>query len=148
MNDTIRLLITSTCALCIAFGNASAEPSPESVVQAQVEAYNARDIDAFLATYRDDVQLFEFPDKPLSKGTSEMRASYEKLFTDPRLHAEIVKRITLGNTVIDHERVRLTLPAGPATVEAIAIYEVREGKIASVWFRYGERKLEPAAGGR
>ena len=127
---------------------AVAAPTPEAVVQTQVEAYNARDIDAFIATYADDVKLFELPDKLLSEGTATMRERYGKLFKDERLHATIVNRIALGNTVIDHERVRLTFPQGPGTVEAVAIYEVSDGKITKVWFRYGERKLDTTPGAR
>ncbi len=127
---------------------AVAAPTPEAVVQAQLEAYNARDIDAFIATYADDVKLFELPDKLLSEGTATMRERYGKLFKDERLHATIVNRIALGNTVIDHERVRLTFPQGPGTVEAVAIYEVSDGKITKVWFRYGERKLDTTPGAR
>ena len=123
----------------------AAELTPEAVVQAQLEAYNARDIDAFIATYADDVKLFEFPDKLLSEGTADLRERYGKLFKDERLHATIVSRISMGITVIDHERVRLTLPQGPGTIEAIAIYEVRGGKITTVWFRYGARKPDAAA---
>ena len=143
MINLARALITS--ALLVAAAHlASAETTAESVVQAQLEAYNARDIDAFIATYADDVKLFEFPNKLLSEGTADMRERYGKLFKDERLHATIVKRIALGNTVIDHERVRVTLPQGPGTIEAVAIYEVRDGKITAVWFRYGERKLDRA----
>ena len=115
---------------------------PEAIVQKQLEAYNARDIDAFVATYADGVQLFELPDKLLMRGHAELRERYTKTFADPRLHAEIVNRIVVGNTVIDHERVRVTFPEGPGTIEAVAIYEVRDGKIATVWFRAGERKLD------
>lgn len=123
---------------------ANADTTAESVVQAQLDAYNARDIEAFIATYADDVKLFELPEKLLSEGTSPMRERYGKLFKDERLHATIVNRIVMGDTVVDHERVRLTFPQGPGTVEAIAIYEVRDRKISKVWFRYGERKLDAA----
>ncbi len=136
MNHPAHLLIA--CAFLSS--TALAAPTPEAVVQAQLEAYNARDIDAFVATYADDVQLFELPDKLLLRGADQLRERYTKRFADERLHATIVNRIVLGNTVVDHERVRLTLPQGPGTVEAIAIYEVRDGKISTVWFRYGERK--------
>lgn len=34
---------------------------PESVVQRQLEAFNARDADALLATYAEDARLFEHP---------------------------------------------------------------------------------------
>jgi hypothetical protein len=41
-------------------------PSPaEAVVQQQLNAYNARDIDALLATYAEDAQLFEHPSTQL-----------------------------------------------------------------------------------
>ena len=133
------LLITVACA-------AVAAPTQEAVVQAQLEAYNARDLDAFAATYADDVQLFQLPDKLLTSGVAQLREHYAKLFTDTRLHAEIVNRIVMGQTVVDHERVRLTLSEGPGTLEAIAIYEVVNGKIARVWFRRGEIKIDtPAA---
>lgn len=138
-----RFLLTAIVFLATAVG--AAEPTAEEVVQKQLEAYNARNIEAFLATYADNAQLFELPDNLLARGTAELRERYTKRFADARLRAEIVNRIVVGNTVIDHERVRLTLPEGPGTVEAAAIYEVRDGKITAVWFRYGERKLDPSA---
>ena len=144
MSHRIPLLLFLSLAAATTTTNAADTPAPgpEAIVQKQLEAYNARDIDAFVATYADDVQLFEFPDKLLMRGHDELREQYRKTFADPRLHAEIVRRIVLGNTVIDHERVRVTFPDGPGTVEAVAIYEVRDGKIAAVWFRRGERKLD------
>ena len=144
MNNLRRVYITAAFLLSAALP-AFAEPTPEAVVQAQLEAYNARDIDAFIATYADDVKLYELPEKLLSEGTASMREDYGKLFKDERLHATVVNRIVMGNTIVDHERVRVTTPKGPGTVEAVAIYEVRNGKITAVWFRYGERKLDAAA---
>ena len=136
-------VFTAIAAVCLlATPLSAADPSAEAVVQAQLEAYNARNIDAFIATYAEDVKLFELPEKLLSEGTTDMRERYGKLFKDERLHATIVNRIVMGDTVVDHERVRLTLPQGPGTVEAIAIYEVRGGKITKVWFRYGARTVD------
>ena len=135
---TLRALLSSTLVLATAIC-ALAEPTAEQIVQKQLEAYNARDIEAFLATYAEDAQLFDLPDKLLARGSAELRERYTKRFADPLLHAEIVKRIAMANTVVDHERVRLTLPEGPGKLEAIAIYEVRDGKITTVWFRYGAR---------
>ena len=115
--------------------------SPEQTVEAQVNAYNARDLNAFLATYADDAQLFEFPDKLLARGTAQFRERYAQRFTEPRLHAEIVKRIVLGNMVIDHERVHRMFPEGPGLLEAIAIYQVDNGKITKVWLRFGQKTV-------
>jgi hypothetical protein len=122
--------------------NANAEASVENVVQAQVDAYNARNIDSFLATYANDAELFEFPNKRIAKGTAELRERYAARFKEEGLHATIVKRIVLGNMVVDHEQVRRTFPEGAGTLDAIAIYEVENGKIARAWLRLGEKKLD------
>jgi len=113
--------------------------SAEEVVRKQIDAYNARDMDAFLATFADEVEIFGFPNTPSAKGKEEMRKRYTVRFSDTILHCIIVKRIVMGNTVIDHERVRVTLPEGPGVMEAIAMYEVHDGKIAKVTFIYGKK---------
>ena len=43
-----------------------------------------------------------------------------------------VKRIVLGNTIIDHERVSGT---GNEKIEAVAEYEIVNGKIVRVYFK-------------
>ena len=46
--------------------------------------------------------------------------------------AAIAKRIVFGNFVVDHEQ--LTRAPAPGMIEAIAIYEIRDGKIVRVTF--------------
>lgn len=105
--------------------------SPEAIVQRQLNAYNARDIDAFMNTYSDDVELYDFPNTLTSKGKVEMRKGYEGFFkSTTNLYCEIQKRIVIGNKVIDHEKVR----AGTRTLNAVAVYEVENGKIRKVTF--------------
>ena len=107
--------------------------SPVDVVQQQVNAYNAKDIDAFLATYSPDVELYLHPDSLFLSGREEMRESYGPFFSNtPQLHVEILSRMTSGNVVIDKEKV--TGLAGGRIMEAIAIYHVQNGLIARVWF--------------
>lgn len=106
---------------------------PVEIVQQQVEAYNARDLDAFMDFYTDDVKIYAYPDSLLHSGKEEMRKRYQKRFeSSPDLHAEIVDRLTYGNYVIDHEKV--TGFNGDGTVTAVAIYKVRGDKIEKVWF--------------
>jgi hypothetical protein len=108
---------------------------PEQVVQRQLEAYNARDLEAFLAPYAEDVEIYGFPDTPWIAGRDAMRESYRRLFDGaPDLHAEITGRIVQGEYVIDHERVT-GIPDRPL-LEAVAIYRVHEGRITHVWFIY------------
>jgi hypothetical protein len=104
---------------------------PEAIVQQQLDAYNARDIDAFVSTYTKDVELCNYPDISISRGREQLREAYAGFFTaTPDLKAEISKRIIIANKVIDLEKVRVN----GNEFNAIAIYEVAEGKIAKVTF--------------
>jgi hypothetical protein len=140
------LLSFAISMLALRVPAAAAEPSAaEALVQVQLNAYNAHDIDAFLATYSDDIELYDFPEKLRLKGKPAMRARYTRTFGDQTLHATVSKRIAMDNTVIDHEHVRLLFPDGPGTLNAVAIYDVREGKITKVTFITGTRVLDNAA---
>ena len=116
---------------------------PAAVVQRQLDAYNARDVDAILATYAEDAQQFEFPAKLLASGTAELRERFAARFQEPNLHAQLLNRTVMGPIVIDHKEVTRTFPEGPGKIQLIAIYEVQAGKIAKAWFMSGVKSLSP-----
>ena len=102
------------------------------VVQRQVDAYNARDLDRFVATYADGIRIFRLPSiAPAISGKEQLTEVYRTRFSVPTLHAEILARIVLGNKVIDHERV-VGIREHP--VEAVAVYELVSALIQTVWF--------------
>jgi uncharacterized protein (TIGR02246 family) len=107
--------------------------TPEQLVQRQLEAYNARDVGRFAATYAEDVKVYRMPGRePTLSGRAALAEHYAKnRFQNPKLHADIVRRIVLGNKVIDHERV-VGIEEDP--VEVVAVYEVYDGLIRTVWF--------------
>ena len=109
-------------------------PSPEYVVQRQVEAYNARDIDAFLSFYAEDVKIARLPLGEVSyDGREAMRPRYSRLFEkNPELNCTIVNRTVHGNWVVDQEFVSGVKDR--PRIRAVAIYEVRDGLIQNVWF--------------
>lgn len=103
------------------------------LAQEQLDAYNNRDIDAFMKPYSDDVKVFQFPDKLLYEGNGPMRDQYSRYFgMTPDLHATLVNRIVQGNTVIDQEEV--TRVTGEEPAKAIAIYKIKNNKISEVYF--------------
>ncbi len=112
--------------------NAQSSKTPEQLAQAQLDAYNAKNIDAFLEPYSDSVEIYMFPGKLMSKGKEAMRKEYGAMFQQvPNLHCTLVNRIVEGNTVIDHENVT---GFGPQPLRAIAIYTINKGKISKVYF--------------
>ena len=111
--------------------------SPEAVVQRQLEAYNARDLDAWLATYAADATQYEHPATLLASGHAEIRARMQARFSEPNLHARLISRSVMGTVVVDHEVVTRNFPAGPGTVELVCIYSVERGLIQSASFASG-----------
>ena len=106
--------------------------TPEQLVQRQVNGYNARNIEAFLEPYSEDFEIYNYPNTLRGKGKSNSRVRYKKLFEMyPNLHCEIVKRMVLGNKVIDYERIT---GVSEKPIEAIAIYEIENNKIKKVTF--------------
>ncbi|KAA1248186.1 steroid delta-isomerase [Aquimarina sp. RZ0] len=105
--------------------------SPEHIVQKQLDAYNARNIDAFLDTYADTIKVFKYPNQLQYQGKENMRNGYASFFEKtPDLNCKIKNRIVTGNKVIDEE----FLTINGKHYYAVAIYEVENGKIAKVTF--------------
>jgi protein tyrosine phosphatase (PTP) superfamily phosphohydrolase (DUF442 family) len=117
---------------------------PETVVQKQLDAYNAHDIDTLMSTYAEDIELFEHPSKLLASGAAQVRERQAARLREPNLHAALLKRMVMGNMVIDQEKVTRTFPEGTGQIELVAIYEVRRGRIAKAWFLSGARTLDAA----
>jgi hypothetical protein len=99
---------------------------PEQVFRAQVAAFNARDLDAFLATYAPDTELHGLLPDRVVRGHDEMREIYRERFAQSPLHCEIpALSVHADRWVAAHERV--TSPAG--TVELVGVFEVADGRI-------------------
>lgn len=105
----------------------------EAAVQRQLDAYNARDLERFIAEYTEDVRVFRPPSaEPVLSGKQAFAEHYARnRFNLPELHAELVNRMVSGPIVVDQERIT-GLPSGE--MAAVAVYEVVDGRIRTVWF--------------
>ncbi|HJV22969.1 MAG TPA: amidohydrolase family protein [Holophagaceae bacterium] len=102
---------------------------PEALVQRQLNAYNARNLEAFLAVYSPEVEAVDQDGKVLMKGLDAFRRRYADRFSHPGLHCLVVKRTVLGNRVIDEERIT---GAGPDLTQATVTYDVKGDRIVRV----------------
>jgi len=107
--------------------------SAVDVVQRQVEAYNNRDLNRFVSTYSETIAIFRMPSTESSiSGKIQLTEFHAtQRFNLPKLRAEIVNRILLGDKVIDQERV---WGIRDTPIEVAAIYQVVGGLIERVWF--------------
>ena len=93
-------------------------------VERQVEAYNRRDVEAFVSCYAADVVVEDATGTVVMRGHDAMRATYGELFrASPDLRAEIATRIRVGEYVIDEERITGRL-GSTDEIRVVAVYHV------------------------
>jgi hypothetical protein len=107
------------------------------LVQQQLDAYNARNLERFVAVYSDAVRVYRPPaTEPVLEGKDAFAQFYAtKRFNLPALRAEVLQRVIVGNCVIDHERVH---GVRDHPFEAAAVYVIADGLIDAVWFFPGD----------
>ncbi|HDJ1440469.1 TPA: nuclear transport factor 2 family protein [Serratia rubidaea] len=107
----------------------------ELPVQAQFVAYNAHDIEAFMACFSDDFKGYRMPtESPSTVGKPALREFYiNNRFNNPQLKAQLITRTVLGNKVFDHEMI---YGLSPEPQESVAVFEVENGLIKTAWFYF------------
>jgi hypothetical protein len=113
-------------------GTPKDQPSDaEHVVERQYEAYNRRDIEAFVAAHSPNVRFYRYPDSLLFEGRDAIRERFGKMFaSSPRLHATVDARLTHGNKIVWRETA--TGMPGGKTNAAIFVWEVDDSLITKV----------------
>lgn len=109
--------------------SADASAAAEQVVQRQLDAYNSHDIDAFAATYAEDVAIYAHPGRLMAQGKSALRAAYGPLLQQLRPIARVVHRTVMGDQVTDVETITA---GGREHCCAVAVYKVENGLITRV----------------
>ncbi|WP_038487302.1 nuclear transport factor 2 family protein [Collimonas arenae] len=115
--------------------------TPQDIVQAQLDAYNAKDIDALLLTYAPDAEQYALHGELLARGHAQMRPRFLTRFAEPDLHARLLNRTVMANLVIDYELITRNFPDGVGTMEMLCVYEVAHGLIQKASFAPGEIRM-------
>ena len=122
---------TTTTAQYSGSSTASKSTSLEAIIDAQLAAYDRRDVEGFLSYYSEDAKLFDHPNQLTESGKEQLRTRYQRSFSNKNVRAVIIKRIVFDRFVNDHER----LTGHPdGLIEAVAVYEIKDGKIITVTF--------------
>lgn len=117
------------------------DTSPLAVVQAQLDAFNAKDIEALMRTYAPNAEQFALHGERLAQGHDELRPRYMARFEEPDLFARLLSRTVIGNIVTDLELITRNFPEGLGTLEMLCIYEVVDGRIQRASFASGTKIL-------
>jgi hypothetical protein len=112
-----------------------------SLIQRQLDAYNAKDLDGWLSTYAKDAKQFSLHGECVASGHDEMRQRIAVRFAEPDLHARLLQRVVMGNIVVDHELVTRNFPEGKGELEMLCIYEIEQGLIQTASFSFAQPKM-------
>ena len=109
--------------------------SIDAPVQAQFEAYNAHDIEAFMSCFSEDFKGYRMPsESPSTTGKESLREFYvNNRFNNPKLKAELIARTVMGNKVFDHEFIH---GLSDEPLESIAVFEIKDNLISTAWFYF------------
>lgn len=115
--------------------------SIDSLIQRQLDAYNNKDVDAWLSTYSPTAEQYMLHGECVARGHDEVRARVLPRFAEPNLHARLLSRTIMSNIVIDHELITRNFPEGLGSIEILCVYEIIDGLIQKVSFAFGEQQV-------
>lgn len=113
----------------------------EQLVQQQLDAYNSKNIEAWLGCYAPDAVQLDFHGAVLANGHDQMRERIRQRFNEPDLHAQLLNRMVMGDWVTDHELIQRNFPQGRGQVEMLCLYQVKQGLIVKALFQLGQPEL-------
>ena len=118
---------------------------PSSVVQRQLDACNAKDIEAWRSTYALDAAQFELHGERLARGHDEMRERMKVRFQEPDLRARLIERVVVGDFVVDAEEITRNFSEDMGIIEMLCVYQVAGSVISKASFALGRKHLSKHA---
>ena len=119
-------------SLCLALLSPPPDTLPVRVAETQIETFNRRDLEGFMALYADDAVVAEFPSgKILCQGKAAIRERYAAALKAPNApRVRVSTRVVDGAFVVDYEE----WDAKPGERNhATWMYEIRGGLIRRGW---------------
>jgi hypothetical protein len=110
----------------------------EDVVGAFVAAYNRHDVDAMLALADTGIVWLSVAGDSVrveARGAAALRRSLAGYFRSvPSTRSVLGEMTSVGPWVTVHERAQWQASSGPRAQTAVAVYEVRDGRVRRVWY--------------
>ena len=105
------------------------------LAERQLAAYNASDLEGFVACYHEDIQVLS-GDEETIRGREDFRERYRYLFEEWSFGAAVRKRFHLGAHCVDYERWWRIPPDSDerSEGEVIVRYTLRDELIGTVQF--------------
>ncbi|UTF58852.1 nuclear transport factor 2 family protein [Gilvimarinus sp. DA14] len=103
-------------------------------VQDQVAAYNLHDADKYASYFHDDIEVYNYPDTPVTSGKGALIATTSRTFAQHEPTSEILKVIELNDKVITLERASYKVKGTRQQMDVVKIYQFQGGLIRRMTF--------------
>lgn len=124
-----RVILLIVLFLTISASSRANDMTIEAVIEAQISAYNNHDIDTFIQYFHKNIAVYDYPNKLVLTGIDSLKIDFINTFEVYKPKAEVVKRMILNSTVVDHELMYITVGDKQKVVQGIVIYEVEDNLI-------------------
>ena len=116
-----------------ASGNKVLTAAGGDMIANSVKAYNEKDIEAYLACFSPDVEVYNAAGVLMCQGKDKLRESFDALFRNqPNTRRKILERISSGNRIVERELVAGIKGTPEASVTSV--YELENGLIRTFYF--------------
>jgi len=111
-------------------GPTSTQASALRAVTNRIQAFNNHDLENYLSAHHENVQIYEFPDKPVGAGRSHLKRIFGPLLERNVGSIEVKHQVTIDNRVVSEELQSYGATPGETVV---VIYTVDDNLISSIY---------------
>lgn len=104
-----------------------------SIIDNQLDAFNAHDLDKFLAFFHPDIEVYNYPDQLDKRGLESLRGAFAESFK-AKPNEKVITRIIAHNNVIDYVEVTFEFMGYKITDRSTVIYTIEDGLIRRMTF--------------
>lgn len=104
------------------------------VVRLQADAYNRHDIEDYASHFHEDIEVYNYPDAPITSGRLSLINTTQKTFAERSPSTEILNSIEINNKIITHEMASFMLHGYRQEIAVVKIYEFKDGLIRRMTF--------------
>ncbi|WP_339897508.1 nuclear transport factor 2 family protein [uncultured Gilvimarinus sp.] len=106
----------------------------ETLIEEQTRAYNNHDVSAYSGYFHPDVEVYNYPDHPITAGKGALIEATGKTFKERKPQAVVENVIVLGDKVVTLELASFSVGGARQSAKVIKIYQFQDGLIRRMTF--------------
>ncbi|BFM22351.1 nuclear transport factor 2 family protein [Gilvimarinus japonicus] len=106
----------------------------ETLIEGQTRAYNNHDVDAYSGYFHPDIEVYNYPDHPITAGHGALVEATSKTFKERKPQAVVENIMVLGDKAVTLEKASFNAGGMRRTAKIIKIYQFQDGLIRRMTF--------------